>query len=370
MGPKHWYCRISGNVQGPFSGQELAELAESGQLRRSDEVRKNADGEWVQADNVVGLRFGNAVAAQRPEATAKSANTGTDVSGESGPGRTESYWDLLPGLARTPRELQAFWLVLGISVVAACWTILANPPTETGWWLFQTVSYPYQMLVAVAFLIASGYLFLLSKWYSRSPDRFRCGASIQAFLLCGGVSILLCVFIYPAWTLISTTEVKGWFVNSVEYRNSVFAFVDKTGIIAGPVEEAAKLIAIMLVAPVRRLIKDRQSGLYYVTLCAFGFAMIENIKYFNAFEGILYFRANPAHAVFSSVWGAALGSWMAGKMSGVAFTRWLVFGMVLHSLWNLLVGVDLILFAICFVFTSWMGLQFIRDELRGKAQPS
>jgi RsiW-degrading membrane proteinase PrsW (M82 family) len=152
----------------------------------------------------------------------------------------------------------------------------------------------------------------------------------------------------------------------VEYENGMLSLLHNTGAIAGLVEEPAKLAALLVISPVRKLIVDRKSGLYYATLCAFGFALIENIMYFQAYDGVLYIRANPAHAVFTSLWGAALGSWREGALQARGFAKYLLLGIGLHALWNFLASTDFTLFIVAFVATIWLGLSFIRRELGGK----
>ena len=50
-----WFCRISGEVSGPFSAHQLKELAQSGRLTPEDQVRQGADAVWITAERVKGL---------------------------------------------------------------------------------------------------------------------------------------------------------------------------------------------------------------------------------------------------------------------------------------------------------------------------
>lgn len=269
-------------------------------------------------------------------------------------------------------EKKKIYAILAAGAGLALIVVLANQPKETGWWIFKTVSTPYQFLVGSAFLLAVGYIFLTVFWYK---GRELCArTTILAFLLSGGASILISLFLYPLIGAIGATErmveTGLWIFKStkrvVEYENGLLSLLHRTGAIAGIVEEPAKLLALLIVSPVRKLIVDRKSGLYYATLCAFGFALIENIMYFQAFEGILYFRANPAHAVFTSLWGAALGSWRSKSISALEFFKFLLLGIGLHALWNFLASTDATLFIIAFGVTIWLGLNFIRRELAGQ----
>lgn len=51
---REWYCRVLRQQMGPFSFDQLFEMARDGQLAKTDEVRKG-DGEWAPADSIVGL---------------------------------------------------------------------------------------------------------------------------------------------------------------------------------------------------------------------------------------------------------------------------------------------------------------------------
>ena len=50
-----WYCRLMGTELGPFTSQQLLEMARSHRLMPDDSVKKEADGTWVSAHRVRGL---------------------------------------------------------------------------------------------------------------------------------------------------------------------------------------------------------------------------------------------------------------------------------------------------------------------------
>ncbi|BBB24299.1 hypothetical protein CVFO_1193 [Isorropodon fossajaponicum endosymbiont JTNG4] len=64
----------------------------------------------------------------------------------------------------------------------------------------------------------------------------------------------------------------------------------------------------------RQLISKKLT-LFYVVLCTLGFSMIENVYFFLKYSEILFIRANPAHMVFSAIWGSALGAWLTKEKS-------------------------------------------------------
>lgn len=128
----------------------------------------------------------------------------------------------------------------------------------------------------------------------------------------------------------------------------------KTGILFAPVfmapvlEEIAKFLSVRWTVFDRPEFDEPVDGIVYATAAALGFAMTENILYVvdgwttgGAALGsvILAGRAVlsvPAHAVFSSMWGYALG-WSKGR-TGIKPVLMVAAGllgaMVLHGLFN------------------------------------
>jgi len=51
----HWFSKVMGEESPPVSASALKAMARSGMLGRNDLVRRNPDGEWVRAENVIGL---------------------------------------------------------------------------------------------------------------------------------------------------------------------------------------------------------------------------------------------------------------------------------------------------------------------------
>jgi hypothetical protein len=50
-----WYCQLMGTELGPFTSQQLLEMARSHRLMPDDSVKKGVDGMWVPAHRVKGL---------------------------------------------------------------------------------------------------------------------------------------------------------------------------------------------------------------------------------------------------------------------------------------------------------------------------
>ncbi|NLB56338.1 MAG: PrsW family intramembrane metalloprotease [Lentisphaerae bacterium] len=269
-------------------------------------------------------------------------------------------------------EKRGMYLVLFISVVIALYYVLTAEPETTGWWIWKKTTIPFQFFAGAAFVFASVYIFALVRWYK--TNKFSTLTSILAFLLCGAISIVLGVWFNRLFIYASIEEInveKGWWIfkrteTTYQYTNNLFEFLVRSSAFAGLTEEPAKFLALLLVPRVRRAIVDKRSGLYYATLCAFGFALIENIIYFEDYQALLYTRANPGHAVFSSVWGAAYGAWVAKEVSFLRLIGCFGLGMGLHGLWNWSGSCAPSLFLITFVATVWLGLVYIKKVLSAK----
>lgn len=121
-------------------------------------------------------------------------------------------------------------------------------------------------------------------------------------------------------------------------------------IVAPVLEEIAKFLCVRWTVYHRSEFDEPVDGIVYATAAALGFAMTENILY--VLEGWLlggaavasYILAGravlsvPAHAVFSSMWGFALG-WSKGRKGlkpVLMISAGLLTAMVLHGLFNYL----------------------------------
>lgn len=149
----------------------------------------------------------------------------------------------------------------------------------------------------------------------------------------------------------------------------------KVGVLFAPVflapvlEETAKFLCVRWTVYHRPEFDEPVDGIVYATAAALGFAMTENILYVvegwtsgGAILGsyILAGRAVlsvPAHAIFSSMWGFALG-WSKGRKGlkpVLMVSAGLLASMVLHGLFNYLNGVNLFggLLFMVFLATAW-----------------
>jgi len=118
--------------------------------------------------------------------------------------------------------------------------------------------------------------------------------------------------------------------------------------IAPLVEEPAKFLCVRWTVYHRPEFNEPMDGMVYAAAAALGFASVENIAYVltewyygGAFSGTLVLLGRailsvPAHALFSSFWGLALG-WSKGEGHARQVARvglGLLAAMVLHGVYN------------------------------------
>lgn len=268
-------------------------------------------------------------------------------------------------------EKTKIYLILSVAAAISILLVVFTEPVKIGWWIFSEYEMPYRYFAGAALLVATFYLFTVVWWYSGKTINAK--KTFIAFLICGGISDLIVFFLYWGVDIIALKEIEvvtGWWIfktTSMEYSysNPIFEFLCSTGIDAGIVEEPAKLLALLLVPSVRRAIVDRQTGIYYAVLCALGFEMIENIFYFWGYNEVILGRTvPPAHAVFSAIWGAAYGSWVAKEISTIKMLKYMLYGIGLHGLWNFSIEVDPFFFLVIFIGVAWFGYVFVKKELK------
>jgi len=127
-------------------------------------------------------------------------------------------------------------------------------------------------------------------------------------------------------------------------------------IVAPVVEEVAKFLVVKWTAYGRKEFDEPVDGMVYAAAAALGFASVENIVYVvsgwleSGTGAAFYVMAGrsilsvPAHALFSSLWGLALG-WQKGRGGArpvLIVMASLLGAMVMHGLFNYLVGARLL----------------------------
>lgn len=131
-------------------------------------------------------------------------------------------------------------------------------------------------------------------------------------------------------------------------------------IFAPIIEEFFKFLVVRIGVYNNREFDEPLDGIIYATAVALGFASIENVGYlYNAYKAgnlvqvtiLRAFLAVPGHALFSSMWGYALGlSKVTQKRSNRIVYNGLVLAMLLHAIYNFFaIGLPLISFGIIFL---------------------
>ncbi|GLI46182.1 MULTISPECIES: PrsW family intramembrane metalloprotease [Methanoculleus] len=150
------------------------------------------------------------------------------------------------------------------------------------------------------------------------------------------------------------------------------------GVIVAPVvEEYGKFWVVRRFAYRNVEFDEPMDGIVYAASAALGLASLENVLYvFAAYMtspslaiGTIIVRAIfsvPGHALFSSVWGYALGRarFMAAEQRKGVVLRGLVLAMVLHGIFNfLLFSTDVVAYAmLIFILVLTPGLWILADR--------
>ncbi|NLA30399.1 MAG: PrsW family intramembrane metalloprotease [Methanomicrobiales archaeon] len=150
------------------------------------------------------------------------------------------------------------------------------------------------------------------------------------------------------------------------------------GVIVAPIiEECGKFQVVRRIAYRNIEFDEPMDGIVYAASAGLGLASLENVLYvFTAYMtspslavGTIIARAIfsvPGHALFSSVWGYALGraKFMAAEHRGAVVIRGLILGMVLHGIFNLLLfSAEVVAYAmVIFILVLIPGLWILVDR--------
>lgn len=148
-------------------------------------------------------------------------------------------------------------------------------------------------------------------------------------------------------------------------------------IVAPIIEECGKFQVVRRFAYRNIEFDEPMDGIVYAASAGLGLASLENVLYvFTAYMtspslavGTIIARAIfsvPGHALFSSVWGYALGraKFMAAEHRGAVVIRGLILGMVLHGIFNLLLfSAEVVAYAmVIFILVLIPGLWILVDR--------
>lgn len=146
----YWYCRIEDKVIGPLSTGRLRQMARQGKLLPEDDVRLGTIGDWVPADEVVGLFRGIATTTRAEQESAKK------------------------GAAATPRAEPANRpsLTAGITEAIADWTNDTIRWITGSFQLLRTVVSWVCLVIVVVTLAALIGRNLSFDWWLSEPDSY------------------------------------------------------------------------------------------------------------------------------------------------------------------------------------------------------
>jgi RsiW-degrading membrane proteinase PrsW (M82 family) len=149
--------------------------------------------------------------------------------------------------------------------------------------------------------------------------------------------------------------------------------------VAPVVEEYAKYLVVRSTVYQSVEFNEPMDGIVYSTAVGLGFATLENIIYvftslatspeFALQTGVIRALLSvPGHALFSSMWGYALGQakFMAPSARPAIIAGGLIAAMISHSIFNLLLFSDIgvaVLVLVFFPFIWWIALRHIKKAL-------
>lgn len=176
--------------------------------------------------------------------------------------------------------------------------------------------------------------FYVQDWYDREP------------ISLVGVTFLLGIFsTIPA--LIFNTAGITLVAIFLGQNNFLSNFVQFFGVV-GPVEEASKLLAVLIFAYKQPEFDEPIDGVIYAAAAALGFAAAENVLYVSQFQSLELLKvrgplSNAGHALFSAFWGLALSQAKAAPNTSGKRTNIIIYGLILaaitHGLFDFILAV-------------------------------
>ena len=190
--------------------------------------------------------------------------------------------------------------------------------------------------VVLTFLPSLAILFFVIK-----SDKFREPVKliVEAF-------ILGCLICFPAGLL---NNLLIWSTDEPEF----FSFL------AGLTEESLKFLALLIFIRPKSEFNEPMDAVVYGTLISLGFATFENYEYvYVYFDNIppleiailRALTAIPLHASCGIIMGCFLGMHVF-RNSNFAIFKAILYPIIFHGMYNYLVGKNLLLFLIFFIFT-------------------
>jgi len=168
----------------------------------------------------------------------------------------------------------------------------------------------------------------------------------------GWVALL---FVLGAIIVPPTAMIEGLIARSMGIQDtcSVVNAAKVSWLIAGFIEESAKLSVVLAVVYYRKVFDEPMDGIVYASAVALGFASAENIIYMKNYGDIvILFRAplsTLGHMLFSSIWGYAIGNARFDREHRLALIgKGFVLSAFFHGLYDFLLFTKI--FAACAVY--------------------
>ncbi|MBU0741106.1 PrsW family intramembrane metalloprotease [bacterium] len=185
-------------------------------------------------------------------------------------------------------------------------------------------------------------------------------------------ALALVTLVGGAWSIAISTVLYAAFgaAGIGNVRNTLGAIL-----VVGPLEEAAKLLAMLSCLPLfRRHLDEPADGVIYMACVALGFSLIENYFYATSAQnagGLLMVRlltATPAHILFSFPMGLAVYARRRGGARRGLLGRAYLYASLSHGVWDVLAfnGLALILF----FALLWPGMRFFGTVMSYAARVS
>lgn len=165
--------------------------------------------------------------------------------------------------------------------------------------------------------------FYVQDWYDREPISL----VLITFLLGIFATIPALIFNTMGMTIVALFLGQNNFLSN---------FVQFFGVV-GPVEESAKLLAVLIFAYKQPEFDEPVDGVIYAAAAALGFAAAENVLYVSQFQNLELLKirgplSNAGHALFSAFWGLALSQAKAAPNTQGKRTNIIIYGLLLAAI--------------------------------------
>ena len=176
----------------------------------------------------------------------------------------------------------------------------------------------------------------------------------------GVIFTFFCIFLYDFSSLTLHFDLNGSFINDLLY--CVFGI--------GLIEETVKIIPLLLILKFSKEVNEPYNFILYASASALGFALLENIMYFDGSPGIVHGRSVTSvlgHMMFTSIvaYGLILAKYRHNNRTLIGyFILYLLYASIAHGIYDFLIFYNLrFVFFIGFIILMRIWTLFIRNAL-------